>query len=531
VPADLEKIKDLYRAKRFEDLLRLLETELAADPSDFELLIWASRCALALRLPGRAESFAIRATETDPENPDGFLYLARARMALEEWDAALKTAEQALEAHPGEVEFRFIAGRALLQNLQFEDALRHLLPFVKARPGHVQGLKNAGEAALKSADFAAAENIYARLAPADPETALKAFQTLREKNQTAGAAAVLQAVLRHHPANERAVTLSAAIVRELVLRATMAEQAKLPAQAVRFLALILKFEPENRDVAKQLKTITRDIRQAARAAQAEGDLKGALEKLEALNAVRNEMPIVSFEVAQIKQALKAADAAEAWVEASQVAAIDQSRILTMAERLNTHKCLADAARVFLRASPDIAQSGNGQRVKTKIVVALQHALTSSLKASDLDSLQSAVMALAQLDPQNPAASKFRAKAITLRMRELRKARLDDDDDALEYAASALLELDPENISALHYLGRLMARSGRWLEALPLARKLAGIRPDDVQSQRNLARICYSARLREEGLNACQNGLSINPEDEQLKLLSTRLSVLPAGIAV
>jgi thioredoxin-like negative regulator of GroEL len=530
VQADIETFKKLYRDGQFLELRPLLEQTLRKSPGNAEVLSWAARCALALRNPEEAESYAARALAADPSRQDASRHLAKAQLSLEAWAAARETAGQVLANDPGNADFRVFAGRASHGMGDHAAALDHFRIALAQRPDDYPILKFAGEAALRAGDAGFAVEAFSELAEHDAQAALAAVQVLRESSHTVAAAAILETVLRLQPGDERVMSRAHALVRELVLRANMAQQNGQELEAAKFHAVALRLEPEARQSQRFVQKHLRDTRRAARETQKAGDLPQALSLLEDLTALTPGDPQLLYDIAHIKQKLGDGGAAVAWLAAAGAGPHEDPRLLVLAERLNGYGHLAESAALLGQLSAAGAEAENGQRIRNKVIVGLQHGLTKATRAADAEDLQKLLSALKGLDPENPALARFEPKAITLRARALREARLAGDAEAVERHARGLLELESANTAAMRYLTNSYTRRGKWRDALPIARELARQTGGDSQSRRSLARICYFAREREEGLAVCEAGLASDPEDAQLLLLRDRLAALPAPAA-
>ncbi|NJM36224.1 MAG: tetratricopeptide repeat protein [Rhodomicrobium sp.] len=359
----------------------------------------------------RGKNLRARALEADPSRRDASQHLAKAQLSLQDWDAAIATAKTVLDSEPENYGFRAIAGRASHGKGDYAAALDHFRKVLAVQPDDPQILKLAGDSALQSGDSSFAVQTFSQLAANDANAAMSAVQTLRENRLTEAAASVLETVIQRHPGDEKVRSRAHALVRELVLRANMALQANNELEAAKFHAVALRLEPDSRPSQRIVQKFVRDTRRGAREAQKEGDIKRALSALEDLRSLTPDDPQLLFDIAQIKHKSSDPGSPEAWLATAQTGPHEDGRLLTIAERLYGYGHVAESAVVFRGLTAAAAQQENGLRIRNKLIVGLQHALTKARAPparktwrSCLRHLQASIPKIRRLRDSNPKPS-------------------------------------------------------------------------------------------------------------------------------
>jgi tetratricopeptide (TPR) repeat protein len=168
----------------------------------------------------------------------------------------------------------------------------------------------------------------------------------------------------------------------------------------------------------------------------------------------------------------------------------------------------EALRLYTRLEPALlAEMGSTLASLTRKLVKL---MRDEFAQGLLDAAVGKARVILGSDPQNVAAHRLLAKAVSSYRKILKEAMAQGDLPRMEDTARRILDIDPNRSDALKVLVKLLCQGKRWAESIEVQERLVALDPGEPRHWQKLATSCRAARRWDLGVAAALRAVELEP---------------------
>jgi len=496
----------LIRAGDLSGASALARAAIADSPPCPRAMSILAQAALRGGDPSSALDFALKTSEAEAHETSAIVVAAKALTKLHRYDLAAEKWEQMSTHRPGSVWPLVEAARCRLRAKSPEAALDLVATSLRHEPGDVLSLAIQAEALYMLRRWSELVDIGVLLAPKGANAALAILQSMVAANEMQGISRIANAI-RGSPTRCNVPQELSDALRQSADQALANENWRAAGECWRTL---LAFDAGDAAASKSLAEFLQSwIEKANRLAKS-----GALE--DAAAAYDAALAVDPHHSAALRQAAMLAEKQSAWEQAAELWIRYSDNETDPASLIRTAKAAELAGREeealtfyqrTLALDPGHAKAAAAQKSLARRLGKKGRKLESEGDALAAAKVASAVL---QVDPEDAVCSKILRRQSSHVAAQLRQARIAGDITRQEALAHELLRLDPNRFEALKVLSAAHMKSGHFLDAVELLRRIVSVQPDQAAHWIKLSRCLRILKRFDEAEAAAREALARDP---------------------
>jgi tetratricopeptide (TPR) repeat protein len=473
--------KQEFAEKRFADTLHTSDLILQLDPDNFLALRYAARIHTQNGDVDRAEPFWRRLCATARDKVEPALNVARFAQGRADWETQAEFADLALREDPERLDALRMAIQARVRSKRFDD-LSELLPrlYLKEPERALEYLRMLGHSELAPVVAATFKRIAESATESDD-----ALAAMREKCRSAWLVGARRATAR------REDTISG-----------------------RYLRAVLAIDPDSREAIEGLEILSRESLINLRKATRKRDQAAAIYHAQIATEINPALVEAWFGLARLVENDDPDHAAEYLRTCAKLAPGDPyyrvrlGRLLRKADRLDGALTAFDQARTLLTEGSDPLSMEVIAAITALRPLVFERARQLSNEGRIREAWAHFEAATRGMAEGGVGAAP--AKAFLRTMAAALRKSFKEEEPGLKAHIERFLALEPDNKDVLSLLATAQMRDRHFDQARESLLRLTQLSPDGLSAYVRLARCCHALGRREEGVEAANAALRLDP---------------------